>query len=228
MDINKIVSGLASSGVMGGLAGGAVGGALMSNKTMRKGAGTLLKVGGMAALGTMAWKAYQGYQEKQVAPAEAATGAPAGGAGTPGKDQAWGGLSQQQFALQPTAYDAAGSPSVLLLQSMIAAACADGQLDSAERARIMSRLEQLELKPDENAMIFDALQNPPSLTIICEQVDSPELATEVYLSSLLAIDRTRTESRLYLDALAFRLGMPQGLVQQLEYEVKTQETQIAA
>lgn len=35
MNIDKIVSGLASSGVLGGLAGGAVSGALMSNKKAR-------------------------------------------------------------------------------------------------------------------------------------------------------------------------------------------------
>ena len=60
MDLNKIVSSLAGSGVLGGFAGGALGGALMSNKKARKTAGTLLKVGGIAALGGVAWKAYQG------------------------------------------------------------------------------------------------------------------------------------------------------------------------
>ena len=69
MDINKIVSGLSSSGVLGGLSGGAVSGALMRNKKARKTAGTLLKVGGVAALGGLAWKAYQDFQgEKQPAP----------------------------------------------------------------------------------------------------------------------------------------------------------------
>ena len=227
MDINKIVSGLTSSGVLGGLAGGAVSGALMSNKKVRKNAGTLLKVGGMAALGTMAWKAYQGYQSNQ-SPNGAAAGAPAGSAGAIRNDPGWEGLSEQRFALEPTPQDQTGSPSVLLLQSMIAAACADGHLDTGERSRIMSRVEQLELQPDEKALVFDALQSPPSLTALCEQIDSPELATEVYLSSLLAVDRTRTDARLYLDALAFRLGLPQGLVQQLERDVETQEALVAA
>ncbi len=57
MNLDKIVSGLTSSGVLGGLAGGAVSGAIMSNKKARKTAGTLLKVGGVAALGGLAWKA---------------------------------------------------------------------------------------------------------------------------------------------------------------------------
>jgi uncharacterized membrane protein YebE (DUF533 family) len=111
---------------------------------------------------------------------------------------------------------------------MIAAACSDGHMDTQERERIMSRVEQLELRPDEKALVFDALQAPPSLPALCEQVDSPELATEVYLSSLLAVDRTRTDARLYLDALAFRLGLPQGLVQQLHTDVERQEALEAA
>lgn len=223
MDINKIVSGLTSSGVLGGLAGGAVSGALMSNKKVRKNAGTLLKVGGMAALGTMAWKAYQSYQTNQSQIGGAAASAPAGSAGAIRNDPGWEGLSEQGFALGVEPQDQTGSPSVLLLQSMIAAACADGHLDTEERSRIMSRVEQLELQPDEKALVFDALQSPPSLTELCEQIDSPELATEVYLSSLLAVDRSRTDARLYLDALAFRLGLPQGLVAQLERDVETQE-----
>ena len=224
MDINKIISGLTSSGVLGGLAGGAVSGALMSNKKVRKNAGTLLKVGGMAALGTMAWKAYQGYQSNQHQ-----SNAPAAGtAGAIRNDPTWNDLSEQRFALEQETQDQAGSPSVLLVQAMIAAACADGHMDTQERGRIMSRVEQLDLRPDEKALVFDALQAPPSLPTLCEQVDSPELATEVYLSSLLAVDRTRADARLYLDALAFRLGLPQGLVQQLHNDVERQEALAAA
>ena len=227
MDINRIFNGLSRSGVLGGLAGGAVSGALMSNKKVRKHTGTLLKVGGMAALGTMAWKAYQGYQSNQSQDG-ASVGVPGRSAAAIQNDPGWEGLTEQSFALQPTINDQAGSPSVLMLHAMIAAACADGHLDTEERGRIMARLELMELPPAEKALVFDALQSPPSLTALCEQIDSPELATEVYLSSLLAVDRTRTDARLYLDTLAFRLGLPQGLVQQLERDVETEETLVAA
>ena len=76
MDFNKIVSGLSSSGVLGGFAGGAVGGALMNNKKVRKHTGTLLKVGGIAALGGVAWKAYQGYTANQIKDNEAPAAEP--------------------------------------------------------------------------------------------------------------------------------------------------------
>ena len=68
MDLNKVVNALGSSGFLGGFAGGAAGGALTSALMGKKGgkhAKTLLKVGGLAAVGGLAWKAYQSYQQTQ-------------------------------------------------------------------------------------------------------------------------------------------------------------------
>ncbi len=225
MDLNRIVSSLASSGVLGGFAGGAVGGALMSNKKARKTAGTLLKVGGIAALGGVAWKAYQGYQSSQAQPAPAAGN---GAAGQPPGTLVWEDVPEQRFAIEEQVDTGRDSPSLLLVQAMIAAACADSHIDGSERQRIMSRVDELGLAPDETALVFDSLQSPLSLAQLCARVDSPELATEVYLSSLMAVDTDRTEARLYLDALAFRLGLPPALKEQLHRSVDTgQALQVA-
>jgi uncharacterized membrane protein YebE (DUF533 family) len=219
MDLNKIVSSLASSGVLGGFAGGAVGGALMSNKKARKTAGTLLKVGGIAALGGVAWKAYQGYQSSQNQAGPAAVDNSAGSTGQPQRVTVWGNVPEQRFALEEQVDPGRDSPSLLLVQAMIAAACADNHIDVDERQRIMSRVDELGLAPDETALVFDSLQSPLSLAQLCERIDSPELATEVYLSSLMAVDTGRTEARLYLDALAYRLGLPPALKEQLHRSV---------
>ncbi|PLW81360.1 DUF533 domain-containing protein [Kineobactrum sediminis] len=210
MNFDKIVSNLASSGVLGGLAGGAVGGALVNSKKARKTAGTLLKVGGVAALGTLAWKAYRGYQDGNASPASATTPST--------NDPVWQGIKKQQFAIS-TDDSQQGSTALLLVQAMIAAACADGHMDGDERQRIMARVGEMGLAADEKALVFDALQAPLSLAELCERVDSPELAAEVYLSSMMAVDRGRTEAEFYLDALAFRLGLPEGLVIRLQQEV---------
>jgi len=219
MDLNKVLAGLTGSGVLGGVAGGAVAGAVMGNKKARKHAGTLLQVGGVAALGTLAWKAYQGYKEKQprVEENDLAIRHP-----NPAVSQQapveWGDLQERDFVVDEG--DAGvESRGVILLQAMIAAACADGHLDSEERERIMSRVAELSLQPAENALILDALQKPPSLAEVCAKVRCPELATEVYLSSALAVDRSRTEARLYLGALEHKLRLPAGLATQIEQEV---------
>ena len=68
MDINKIVNGLVKSGVLSNLATGAAGGALggmMVNGRGSKQLGSVLKVGGFAAIGGLAWSAWQKYQQER-------------------------------------------------------------------------------------------------------------------------------------------------------------------
>ena len=222
MNFDKVMSNLAGSGVLGGLAGGAVSGALMNSKKSRKAAGNLLKIGGLAALGGMAWKAYQGYNAQQGNGAVASPGArPAAHS-----DPVWTGLNEESFAVD--AHDSAtGSRQFLLIQAMIAAACADGHLDTGERERIMGRVSEAGLDADEKALVFDALQAPLSLSELSQQVDCPELATEVYMASLLAVDVSRIEAELYLDALAFRLGLPPELVKQMHRQVPSPARAVA-
>lgn len=213
MDLNKVISGLSSSGVLGGLAGGAVSGALMSNKKARKAVGKVAKVGGIAALGAVAWSAYKNYQGNSRAtddhPVSRAT-----------SDPAWNNLRRERFDIDDSDTQPR-STATLMVQAMIAAADSDGHMDGEEFQRIMHRVDDLKLAADEKALIFDGLKSPLSLTEICQQVDSPELAIEVYLASLMAIDESRSEARHYLDALAFRLGLPNDLVERIEAEVKT-------
>ena len=76
VDFNKILSGLTQSGVTAGLAGGLAGGALtgaLASKKGRKTAAKLLKLGGVAAVGGLAWNAYRNYQENQRGAAEPTT-----------------------------------------------------------------------------------------------------------------------------------------------------------
>ncbi len=219
MNLDRMIAGLASSGFLGGLAGGAVGGALGSNKKARKTAGTLLKVGGVAALGGLAWKAYQDYQgQKSPAPSQVS---PAN------SDPVWQDISEQRFEIADQD-PAPGSTAFLLVQAMIAAACADGHMDSNERRRILAQVDGFDLAAEEKALVFEALEAPLSLSALCERVDSPEVAAEIYLASLMAIERDRTEAKLYLDALAFRLGLPDALVTQLHQQVGEVERQAVA
>jgi len=220
MDIDKVFSGLTRSGVLGGLAGGAVSGAIMSNKKARRGAGTLLKAGGIAALGAVAWQAYKSYKGRPGSEAaEAASG--------PAAESSWDALSRDRFEID-AGDSSPQSTSLLLVQAMIAAAGADGHMDGDERRRIMDRVVQLDLAADEKAMVFDSLNAPLAMNEICERVDSQELAVEIYLASLMAVDRSRSEAALYLDALAYRLGLPEKLVAALIAEAESQAQETAA
>ncbi len=190
MDLNKIIQGLAGSGVIsglaGGMAGGAVSGALMSKKG-RKHAGTLLKVGGLAAVGGLAWKAYRGYQKSRSAPVVAP---PAPPASLPTDD----------------------SREMLLLRAMIAAAMADGHIDRTEQARIFGRLAQLNLREQEKSLILDELRHPASMEALARECTDLTTGLEVYSASLLAIDASCPAGRVYLEDLAEQLALPQTLV----------------
>jgi uncharacterized membrane protein YebE (DUF533 family) len=210
IDLNKIVQGLARSGVASGFVGGAAGGALTSalmSKKGRKGANTLLKVGGLAAVGGLAWKAYQSYRQGQ--PNDAAA-VPA--QSTPETL----GVSVGNAELPPpVAQDGDGPEAMLLIRAMIAAAMADGHIDGGEQERIFAEVNRLDLSAEEKAMLFDELRRPLPIDDLARQATDPRVGAEVYAASLLAIDEDRPEGRQYLDRLAEGLALPAMLVEAL-------------
>ncbi|SMF29218.1 Uncharacterized membrane protein YebE, DUF533 family [Alteromonadaceae bacterium Bs31] len=210
MNIGKMVSGLSSSGVLGGVAGGLVSGALMNNKSIRKGAGAALKLGGVAALGGLAWNAYSKYQASSQSQGASTAAGPI--------KQQWRDLKEQNFHIREADSDV-HSKNLLIVQAMIAAACSDGHLDGDERARVFTKVEQLNLDRDEKALVFDSLNSPLSLDQLCARVDCSETAIDVYLASYLAVDSGATDAKFYLEALAYRLNLPRSLVEQIETEV---------
>ena len=77
VDVNKLMSSLSSSGIAKGFLGGMAGGAVTSSLMGKRGGKTvkkLIKVGGVAAVGTLAWKAYQHYKGNQSLADERVTG----------------------------------------------------------------------------------------------------------------------------------------------------------
>ena len=130
MDLNKVVSGLSSSGALSGFAGGLAGSALVdaiSGKKGKKMAKGALKVGALAAVGGLAYTAYQKYTNNQSQAGAQATG-------TDGVAQSsWTAIPQQNF--EAAVEDTGGSNAMLILRAMIAAASSDGHLDSEEQAQ---------------------------------------------------------------------------------------------
>lgn len=214
MAIDSLLSGLKNSGVTSGLAGGMAGGLLagaLASKKGRKHLGTAVKVGGVAALGGLAYKAYQNYKETNQqgqAPAAPGQGNPAA------NPQQWAALEQKNFDVDPN-NSAEGSRSLLLIRAMITAAHSDGHLDTQEQGRIFTKISESELTPADKANILDEFKEPLSMQDIVAMSDSPETAVEIYLASLLAIDETKTEGKNYLNALGFMLNIPPALVAQL-------------
>jgi uncharacterized membrane protein YebE (DUF533 family) len=192
--------GVASTGaekdsLMKGLGAGAIGGAvlglLMGTKGGRKIGGSALKLGSLAALGTMAYKAFQGWQAKQ------------------------GGTAPTTTASLP-APDGATADPVLLLRAMVSAANADGHIDAGERARITEELAKLGLQADAAKMIEQEISSPLSASALAALVPNPQQAVEVYALSVAVIDSQNTQERAYLNELATALKLAPDLAKEVE------------
>ena len=217
-------TGLTSSGVggiAGGVAAGGLLGLLLGNKKARKKVGKLAGgvagYGGAAALGALAYRAYQNWQTGKQAPEAAvpSQALPSAGASDPGLDP--GPLPAGSKFLPAAAPARDGKPFELaLVMAMIGAANADGHIGPDEQRLIFERVGELPLDAEDKAFVFDALGSPPTLQSIASMADGPEQAAELYLASRLAIDPDLPAEQAYLEALASRLSLPAELVQFLE------------
>lgn len=183
-----------SGGFMRGAAAGGLLGLLLGGKGMRRAAGGLLGYGGAAALGAMALKAYQNYQQNKVP----------GAALTP---DSLAGLSTDALPHAQPAADG-GSFQLVVIRAMVAAAKADGHIDAEEQRRLFSEVERLGLDTEAKATVLELLSQPADLNAISSAVATPEQAAEVYLASRLAMEPDHPAERAYLDALAVQLKLP--------------------
>ncbi len=170
----------------GALSAGALG-ILLGSKRGRK----LATYGGLAALGMVAWRAYNQ------------------------------GRAGQQEEAPPASFDDSRGASRVVLRAMLAAARADGQIDDGERARIDQEIERLGGDAQLRAWVEAELQaalDPQG--IAAEVAGDALLASEVYLASALVIGEATFLERAYLDRLADCLGLDPDLKQRLEEQAQ--------
>ncbi len=176
---------------------------LLGSRGGRRMGGGVLKIGGVAALGMLAWKTYSDWQAQQQAAAPATTTTtatpppPAGG-----------------FAALPAPQAEAHGQA--MLKAMIAAAKSDGHLDERERGLLDTELGRLQAPPELRAWFDAELRRPIDPADVAAAATTPEMAAEVYLASVLVVDQTTSMERAYLDALARELRLDAGLKAQLE------------
>ena len=203
---SDLLSKVLNSGAASGLLGGALGGTLTSLLMGKKGkklAKSTLKLGGLAAVGGLAYVAYKRYQQgeppQQVAPpAELRTPLAEAGFLPPEEDTG----SQNALGLA-------------LIQAMIAAAKADGHIDQQEHQRVFAELNKLDLDAESKAFLLEELGKPLDLDAVVKLGVTPEVATEIYTASVLAIDIDTPAEQAYLQKLATRLNLAPTLVEHI-------------
>lgn len=176
----------------GALAAGAVA-MLLGTKSGRSLTETALKVGGVAAVGGIAYKAFQQWQSQQAVPIQ--------DTGTP---------------IDQLAATEANQRSEAIVKAMISAAKSDGHVDATEQKMITSKIESLGLEQDITGFLMKELNKPLDVAEVVASADSPEAAAEIYLASAMVVDFKEPEERQYMESLAQGLNLDAALVKELE------------
>jgi uncharacterized membrane protein YebE (DUF533 family) len=186
-----------------GAALGGLGALILGTAAGRSLAATAAKLGGLAMIGGLAYKAYQNYQQGRPVPSTAPTTQPQNLLlAPPGSGFEPHALSDQRAGL--------------LIRTMIAAAAADGRIDAAERQRILDALRKTAPSLEAQRFLIEAVQRPPSPADLASEVSSPEQAAEVYTAARIAVDVDSEEEHAFLAALAERLGIDEELAAHVE------------
>ena len=157
-----------------------------------------LTLGGLAAIGTLAYKAYQQYKVNNPgAPAPLPPSLPTSAA--------------------PATGDDALARSILV--AMIAAAKADGHIDDQEKQKILGKISEGGLTDEEQAFLAAEFAAPLDFSKVVDSATGPEHAIQLYAASLLAISADTPAERGYLDMLAARLGIDGQLKATIEQTV---------
>ena len=217
-DMNKILGQLLGSGAAGGFAGGLAGGLasnLLASKSGRKMGKNALKMGGVAAVGALAYAAFQRYN----------TGKATGPGVLPQTAKSELVPAPEGSAFIPAKNDYAGQETLglTLVRAMIAAARSDGKLDAQESQAIYQRIESIGLAPENQALLVAEMGRPVDMDSIIDCASSVELAAEIYIASLLAIDVDTAAEHSYLAMLAARLNLPPELATELRNQVAAQK-----
>jgi uncharacterized membrane protein YebE (DUF533 family) len=194
--------------IPGGIAGGAAAGGIMAlligNKSARKFAGKAATYGGAAVLGGLAYKAFSNWQRSNE-------GTPVIHAKTHDPEL------ESERSFKATALESPGF-QLQLIKAMIAAAKADGEIDTAEQQRIFDAVDQMDMSAEEKGIVFDLLQQPIPLVELVEGADTLEQKSEIYLASCLVNNADHPSELAHLNRLAQTLELPEGLAQQLQLQ----------
>ncbi|QDU83487.1 Inner membrane protein YebE [Planctomycetes bacterium Pla163] len=216
-DAGKILGSLLSSPTAKGFAGGMAGSMLLSKGGRKMGA-KALKYGGIAAIGALAYRAYQGHQASKGAPASTGAGGAAASSDR-SLDLAQLPPAGSGFLPAPTDRNAQQSLGLVLVRAMIAAAKADGRLDGQETAQILQGFDTHGLSDADRADLMNELAHPVDLEELVAAATTPPVAVEIYVAARTAIDPDTAAEKAWLQMLAARLGLEDGLPERVEQEL---------
>lgn len=186
-----------------GTAAGGLGGLVLGTRAGRSLAGTAARLGALALIGGLAYKAYQNYQTGKplITGAVPAEEAPRGSGFEPGA------VTNDQAAHY--------------IEAMVAAAAADGRVDASEQQRIIGSLQQAGLDAEAEAFLANALNTPKTAEELANLAGSPEEALQIYTAARIAIDPDQSAEQQFLNRLASSLGIDRNLAAHVDASARS-------
>jgi uncharacterized membrane protein YebE (DUF533 family) len=185
-----------------GAAAGGLGGLVLGTQTGRSLAASAAKLGALAMIGGLAYKALQNYQAGKplITGATTPTTAPSGS------------------GFEPAA--ATNDAALHYIQAMIAAAAADGRIDSDEHETLVGSLSQAGFGDEAEAFLAKELNSPRSIQQLAASVASPQEAVQLYTAARIAVADNSPAEKQFLANLAAALGIDPKLAAHVDATTK--------
>ncbi len=185
-----------------GAALGGLGALVLGTQTGRSIAVGAAKIGALALIGGLAYKAYENHQNgRPLISADTPTEPPPEGSG-----------------FEPDAVT--NDDAVLYIRAMIAAAAADGRIDPDEQQKIISNLSQSDIGSEAEEFLATQMNEPASIENLAAGVSSHEQAVQVYTAARIAIDPDTAGESAFLAMLASRLCIDDNLAAHIDAAAK--------
>lgn len=120
---------------------------------------------------------------------------------------------------QPKLMDSSQELATRLIQTMVAAAHSDGELDRVEEERILARLQEGGLTSEEKMFVLNQLHAPLSIEQLVDGVQEPSVAQTMYSLAVSAVIIDTPEERKWLDDLAEALAISKPMQKFIEEEM---------
>lgn len=172
-----------------GAAAGGLGGLMLGTRAGRSLAASAARLGALAMIGGLAYKAVQNYQAGRPLITGAASAEPP----PPGSG----------FEASAVTNDAA----VHYIQAMIAAAHADGRIDVREHDKILGSLQQAGLGTEAETFFAKELNRPSSVQELAASVKSPQEAVQLYTAARIAVADSSPAEQAFLASLGAALRL---------------------
>lgn len=183
---------------------------LLGTKGGRRLSGSALKLGSLAAIGGIGYKAYQNWVAEKNATEQQYKDMAEDIGRTSAGDKTLVNFDKLDD-------EESESRSQILLKAMIAAAKADGHVNSKEVTAIEEQVAKLGLGDDTAALIQEEIAKPLDVKEVAALAEGNQaMAAEIYLVSAVISNRENSMEREYLENLAQEMGLPDALVAQLQ------------